>query len=91
MTIVLKRIEIHFNLSKDLLLYWLIKLKDLYINLSITTLVQSKSKESVVGAKCDYKEKVQLQHGFIPDYLSDIIVICSLVFMIALVVFLKVT
>ena len=62
-----------------------------YFNLLITTLVQSKSEESVRGAMYEFKENVQFQHGLIPDYLSDIIVIISLIFMIALIVFLKVT
>ena len=55
-----------------------------YFNLLITALVKSHSDESVVGAMRYYREKVQLQHGIILEYLSDVIVICSLVFMIAL-------
>ena len=38
----------------------------------------------------EFKENVQFQHGLIPAHLSDIIVIISLIFMIALIVFLKV-
>ena len=50
-----------------------------YFNSLIMTLVQTKSEEeSVIGEMNDLKEKVQLQHGIIPDYLSAIIVITSL-------------
>ena len=52
-----------------------------YFNLLITTLVQSPSEDYVVQGMQEYKDKVQLQHGIIPDYVSDI----------ALVIFLKVT
>ena len=62
-----------------------------YFNLLITTLVQSKSEKSIIGGMGDYKEKVNLQHGLVLDYLSDILVLFSLIFMIALIVFLKVT
>ena len=62
-----------------------------FFNLLITTLVQSKSKVSVRGAMYHFKEKVLFQHGLIPDYLSNFILIISLIFMIALIVFLKVT
>ena len=62
-----------------------------FFNLLITTLVQSKSEDSVRRAMNDFKENVQFQHGLIPDYLSDVIVIVSLIFLIALIVFSKVT
>ena len=62
-----------------------------FFNLLVTTLVQSQSEDSVRGAMTDFKNNMQYQHGLIPDYLSDVIVIISLIFMIALIVFLKVT
>ena len=44
-----------------------------------------------MGAIRNYKDKIQLEHGLISDYISDIIVICSLIFKISLIVFSKVT
>ena len=58
-----------------------------YFNALITTLVQSKREKSVNGAMKDYKEKIQLQHELIPDYLSGIVVVFSSIFMIALIAF----
>ena len=58
-----------------------------FFNLLVTTLVQSQSEDSVRGAMSDFKENIPFQHGLILDYLSDVIVIISLIFTIALIVY----